>query len=296
MRWPQAVIISVIATALVPGLAEARFGKGGSGGSSGGGRSSSSSSGTTHRSAPVDSRRASSPSSGGGSSSFSTGSSAFRYRAGYGYFSGAFVPMYGYGYRAPGSYPTTGVAAEPLEVDNEVGTTRATVNADFMYFVGNVQKGFTLGINGSFEGERWGFNASAQNISVKADDGSSDTDNLQQVNAHLTFAFLNGPYGRVRAELGADMIAAPSAIFLGPTLGFSGTLWIAGPLAFEASVYGSIYPFYQIDGRAGLVVGAGPIGFKLGWRTQLLDDRGAVDGVVHRDIYTGPYAGLGFAF
>jgi hypothetical protein len=278
---------------LSPGLAQARFGKGGSGGGSHHSSSSSSGSGGTHRAAPVDSSRSSSSGGSTSGSSFLSGSSGFRYRSGYGYYSGAFVPLYGYGYRAPGLYqhPT-----QEVEVDNEVGTTRATVNADFMYFVGNVQHGFTLGVNGAFEGERWGFNASAQNIAVKADDGSGGTDNLQQMNAHLTYAFLNGSVGRVRAELGADLIFAPSAIFLGPTLGFSGTVWIAGPLAFEASVYGSIYPFYQIDGRAGLVLGAGPVGFKVGWRTQLLDDRGKVDGVVHQDIYMGPYAGLGFAF
>ncbi|MDP3152185.1 MAG: hypothetical protein Q8N23_05910 [Archangium sp.] len=48
-----------------------------------------------------------------------------------------------------------------------------------------------------------------------------------------------------------------------PTIGFSGTLWIAGPLALEG--------------------------------TQLLDDQGVVDGVAHRDIFLGPYSGLGFA-
>lgn len=65
---------------------------------------------------------------------------------------------------------------------------------------------------------------------------------------------------------------------------------------YGAPVASSVYPFWQIDGRAGLVVGMGALGIRVGWRTLLLDDQGVVDGVEHRDIFMGPYAGLGFAF
>jgi hypothetical protein len=242
MRWPQALMIGSLLAAFHPGLAEARFGKAGSGGSTGGGGRSSGSSGGTHRAVPVDSRGSSSGSSGGSSSSGSS-FSTFRYRSGLGYYSGAFVPFYGYGYRAPGLYYPTASINDPIEVEETSGTTRTTFNADVMFFVANANQGFALGLNGSFEGDRWGFNGSAQNLSVKTDDGSPGMDNLQQVNAHLTFAFLTGERGRARLEAGLDAV-----------------------------------------------------GFKLGWRTQLLDDQGAVDGVVHRDIFMGPYASVGFAF
>ncbi len=298
MRWPQVLMIGSLLAAFHPGLAEARFGKAGSGGSTGGGGRSSGSSGGTHRAVPVDSRGSSSGSSGssGGSSSSGSSFSTFRYRSGLGYYSGAFVPFYGYGYRAPGLYYPTASINDPIEVEETSGTTRTTFNADVMFFVANANQGFALGLNGSFEGDRWGFNGSAQNLSVKTDDGSPGMDNLQQVNAHLTFAFLTGERGRARLEAGLDVVFAPSAIFLAPTAGLSGTVWLLGPLAFEASLYGSVYPFWQVDGRAAVVLGLGSVGFKLGWRTQLLDDQGAVDGVVHRDIFMGPYASVGFAF
>lgn len=300
----RSMVSLIAALLLVAQPAWARFGKAGSGGSSGSHSSGSSSSGGTHASHPVG---GGSSSSGGSSSGSYRGGGyyggsygpGYGYRYGYGFFGGAFVPYYGYGYGYGYGYPygtpgyavTSGVPAAQTSVN-----VRATAGADFLYMVGNANKGFTLGINGAFEFERWGFNAMAQNIAVAADDGSGGVDNLQQVNAHLTFAFLSGTYGRMRIEAGADTIFAPSAVFFGPSLGLSGVLWIAGPFAFESSVYGTVYPFWQLDWKAALVIGAGPVGFKLGWRTQVLDDRGTVDGVTHRDVYMGPYAGIGFAF
>lgn len=282
--------------------AHARFGKAGSGGgsSSGGSRGSGSSgsSGGTHSARPVDSGRSGGGNAGGNSAGryIGPGPGAYGWGYGYGFYSGAFVPFYGYGYRPYGYYAPTVVVSSGQPVATEPSNLRATAGADFMYFVANANKGYTLGINGAFEGERWGFNAMAQNIAVAADDGSNLVDNLQQVNAHVSFAFLTGTYGRIRAELGADAVFAPSAVFLGPSIGLSGVLWIVGPLAFESSVYGTVYPFWQLDWKAALVIGAGPVGFRVGWRTQVLDDRGTVDGVVHRDVYMGPYAGVGVAF
>jgi hypothetical protein len=44
-----------------------------------------------------------------------------------------------------------------------------------------------------------------------------------------------------------------------------------------------------------VTVGVGPLGFRAGWRFQLLSDRGLVDGIVHTDLYNGPYVGVGLA-
>ena len=40
---------------------------------------------------------------------------------------------------------------------------------------------------------------------------------------------------------------------------------------------------------------AAALGLRLGWRVHLLSDRGLVDGVVHTDVFTGPYTGVSLA-
>lgn len=292
MRISQLAMVAALVALLHAGSAEARFGKGGSGGGSSSGSGGSSRS--THAAVPVGSGGSSSASSSGSPGGSSSGNFSSDPSRRLGYYSGAFVPMYGYGYgygyrRMPGA-----VLLDPEEEEPEV-PLRATAGAEFLYFT-NQLRGYALGFNAGIEGERLGVNVTAQHLSVAADDGTQSNDTLQQLSAKLSYALIAGPRGRLRAELGADLIFATDVILLGPTLGFSGTLWLVGPLAFEASLYGSFYPFYQLDGRAGLVIGAGAVGLRLGWRTQLLDDRGVVDGVAHRDIFMGPYAGLGFAF
>jgi hypothetical protein len=163
-----------------------------------------------------------------------------------------------------------------------------------MTYVNN-ERGFTLGIHAALEGERWGFSASAQNIAVKAKDDPG-VDMIQQVNAHLTYAFVRTEHLRLRLEGGLQSAFAPSARFFGGGGGFSGSLWVAGPLVIEGSAIATVYPFVQVDGRAGLALGFGPVGIRGGWRVQVLDDRGLVDGVIHQDIFSGPYAGLSVAF
>ena len=59
---------------------------------------------------------------------------------------------------------------------------------------------------------------------------------------------------------------------------------------------GSVWPFRQLDYKVGAAVGLGPVGLRAGWRTQVLDDMGLVDGVDHRDVFMGPYVGLAFVF
>ena len=196
---------------------------------------------------------------------------------------------YGYGHRSP---PTTVVVDPDVEPEAPL---RVTAGAEFLLFTNQV-RGYALGLNASIEGERFGVSIAAQHLSVAADDGTNGNDTLQQLSARMGYAILLGERGRLRAELGADMVFAADVVLLAPSVGFSGTVWIAGPLALEGSISGSVFPFWQIDGRAGVVVGMGALGLRLGWRAQLLDDQGVVDGVAHRDIFSGPYAGLGFAF
>lgn len=173
-------------------------------------------------------------------------------------------------------------------------SVRVTAGLEALYFT-NQDRGYALGVNAGFEVDRIGGFISAQHLSVATDDGSAGDDKLEQLSLRMGYSLYVGKQGRLRAELGADTIFAADVVVIGPTFGFSGTVWIWGPLAFEGSFHASVYPFWQLDGRAGLVVGIGALGLRVGFRAQLLDDQGIVDGVAHRDVFMGPYAGLGFA-
>jgi hypothetical protein len=285
----------VVLVAALP--AQARFGKGG--GSSGSAHPASSS----HGAGPVSPGKG----SGGTGATASTPSrttSTGAWRGGYG--PGAFVPRYGYGYGY--GYPGYGLYA-PYAVWPWVGLPptapaqaalpplplRITAGALAMVYV-NGQTGLTLGVQGQVEGERWGLFLAGQNIAARALDGTSTMDFIQQAQLRATYAFLTGRYGRLRAELGVDAVFAPNLIALGPSAALSGTLWVGGPVALEGLVLVTPYPFWQLDYQAGLALGLGPVGLRAGWRTQVLDDRGLVDGTVHRDVYMGPYAGVAVVF
>ncbi len=286
--------------------ASARFGKSG-----GSGSSSSSSSSSVHRAAPVGSVPRS---SGTNSSSYNAGGYSTGYGPGfgygynpwrYGYYSGAFVPMYGYGfgyyaaspygygYRSPYGYAPgvvdSGVRQEPSSL-------RVTIGLEATPYVSSERGGFGLGGVAMFEGQRWGVSLLFQNIAAPSQDGLSTFDHIQQFNAHATFAFLTGKYGRLRIEAGADSLFASNLVVLAPTAGLSGSLWVGGPVALEASVMVTPWPIRQLDMRGGIVVGLGPIGLRAGWRTQVLDDQGLVDGIVNHDTFMGPYAGVSVVF
>jgi len=281
--------------ALVALPAEARFGKGGGGHSSYHGSSSGSS--------PRKSTHAATPIGGGGSTGYLGGGGygGYGYGGGYyqprwysGFYYGSFVPYYGYGWGYPASYGygygggvmTGGGAAV------EEPPLRVTAGAEAQGYL----TGFTLGVNAAVEGVRWGFAATAQNMAIRKDDGSSGFDNLQAVSAHLTFAPLTGQYGRLRLEGGADAVFAPNLIAIGPTVGASGVWWVGGPIALEGSIMYTPWPYTQVDAKAGLGVGIGAIGLRAGWRFQMLNDQGRVDGTSHTDIYNGPYVGLSLVF
>jgi len=212
----------------------------------------------------------------------------------YGYGFGYSVARpYGYGYPYSSySYAPVSTAA----VRQEPSSLRVTAGIEGTPYVGSERGGFGLGGLATFEGERWGVSIAFQNIAAPARDGSSTLDTIQQFNAHATFAFLTGRYGRLRVEAGGDSLFASNLIVLAPTAGLSGSLWVGGPLALEASIMVTPWPIRQLDLRAGAVVGLGPFGLRAGWRTQVLDDQGIVDGVANRDTFMGPYVGVGLAF
>ncbi len=286
-------LVGVLAVmALVAAMpAEARFGKRSGGSSSSSSHSSSSSSSSYHGATSV-----------GSPGSHSTGYTAGSYSRGYsfngrsrfwgGYY-GGYVPLYGYGYGS--TYRTVVTPVQSVDgVPADPDPIRLSASVEAMAFIQS-QSGFALGAAVGFESGRWGFNVSAQNISARADDGSLVMDQIQQLNAHLTFAALTGQYGRLRFEAGADTFWAADLTVITPTIGMSGFVLVAGPVALEGSVMVTPYPIRQLDARAGLAVGFGPVGIRAGFRTQMLDDQGLVDGIVNQDVFMGPCLGLGLA-
>lgn len=281
----------LVAIALLGGPAEARFGKRGSSGTSGG-----SSSGSSHSARPV----------GGGGSKSSGGSGGSSHSDGWaashagslpvwrrGYFSGAFVPWYGYGYwvRPRAVCTSPGQVDVRRDLEREEEAWRLSASAELLLLLGT-ERGFTAALSAAAEADVFGVSLLAQNIAAVSKEGPG-FDHLQQAALHGTAAFLRGRYGRLRAELGVDLIVAPDAIFVGPTGGLSGTLWLGGPVALEGNVLLTPFPFRQVDSRAALAVGIDGWGIKAGIRLQLLDDRGEVDGVTHRDVFWGPFVSLG---
>ena len=265
--------------------AEARFGKRSSSGSS----SSSSWSGSSTHSATGNYGGSQGGSTGYSSGYSGSGSRGYRYYPGWSLWAGAFVPHY-YGAYSAGPAPVTSLAvAEPPEEEQPL---RVVAGIEAHGYV----NGITLAAHASVEGDRWGFFVTGQNSALRADDGSGSWDNIQLVSAHLGFAFLRGPYGRLRVEGGADAAFAPNMISIGPTVGVSGALYVGGPFALESDLMWTPWPFTQLEFRAGGALGLGPVGLRAGLRAQLLNDNGLVDGVAHQDLLLGPYVGVSYVF
>ncbi len=205
----------------------------------------------------------------------------------YGFYSGCYVPRYGYGY----AYVVDGGQSTIVEED---ATLRVTAGLDGLLWVAGTQ-GATLGASAQFEGETWGFVLAGQNMMQQQLDSFTFVSS-QEVSARVTLAFLWGKYGRLRAELGGTAVFSPTWRAVGVTGGLSGSVWIGGPFALEGSAMLTPWPYRQYDLRAGVAVGAGPVGFRAGWRTEVIDDWGVVDGTVHVTTMMGPYVGVSLVF
>ncbi len=288
-----AFALGIVVVALLAAPAEARFGKKNSHSGSSTDTSESSSQSSEHAAVPVGSSPTSSSSSAFSGAVRSGNRNAFRPSWRRGYFSGAYVPWYGYGYwvRPLSSCEAPSQVDLRRDVEPEDDGWRLAAHVELLMLLGT-ERGFTAGLHAAAEADVLGLTILAQNIAAVSKE-EPGFDHLQQLALHGTVAFLTGRYGRLRAELGLDVIVAPDAVFLGPTGGVSGTLWLGGPVALEGSALLTPIPFRQVDARAAVAVGFGPWGLKAGVRLQLLDDRGVVDGVTHRDIFWGPYLSVG---
>jgi hypothetical protein len=117
---------------------------------------------------------------------------------------------------------------------------------------------------------------------------------LQIATAHVTWAFLAGASGRLRAEAGASLASWPtaapfgSALSAGPDLGLSGRVMLLGPFGFQGYARATPFPRLLVDLSAMAVLRFGPAAFTGGWRDLSLKGDGAVPSL----RFAGPQFGL----
>jgi hypothetical protein len=216
---------------------------------------------------------------------------------------------YGYGYRAwhPGWYawgfgytpvwyggsevqPTySGDQGQPAMVSTLAFQGQAMLDSP------STPGGGALAFFYAVEGPQVGLLLDSNSMFLRADDGSLDTDALHLIDAHVTYALVSSPHGRLRLEAGLDSAIAPDIAFFGPGGGVSGVIGLFGSTSLEGSLRVTAYPFTKVDWSAGLNIGMGTVALRMGWRQTYLDDQGRVDGVSHEDLLYGPYLGLALA-
>lgn len=148
----------------------------------------------------------------------------------------------------------------------------------------------------AIEGERLGVDGRLSGLDLPTDDGSEGSDQIAVSEVHLTYAIIAQDKIRLRLEGGLSYAEAPDLKVLGPSLGTSFEGRLGGNLDFELRLQATPFPYRQVDSQAALALKLYPFALRAGWRTLLLDDAGLVDGVVHRDVFNGPFVGLGLFF
>ncbi|MBZ4416856.1 hypothetical protein [Myxococcus sp. RHSTA-1-4] len=146
------------------------------------------------------------------------------------------------------------------------------------------------------EGRRFGVDAHVLRLALPADDGTSGTDRLTLVEAHVSHALYVHEQARFRVEAGVSTARAPDVTLIGPSVALSIEACVLGPLDVEARAQLTPLPYRQLDGTAGLALHLGAFVLRGGWRGLFLDDMGVVDGISHQERLHGPYAGGGFTF
>jgi hypothetical protein len=195
--------------------------------------------------------------------------------------SGAYVPYYR-------QYRPRPVTQEQEE--NHPVMVRLGMDANALKEGGAVA--FNLGI----EERRWGVATHFTALTLNTDDGSAGKDAIHLADLAVTFSPLASERGRLRWEAGVAMARAPGITFIGPSLALSFERCLFGPFDVEGRLQWVPLPHLQLDGQAALAMHVGTLTLRAGWRGLLLDDRGHLDGVVHRDKLGGPFVGIGLHF
>ncbi|WP_375768628.1 hypothetical protein NR798_44285 [Archangium gephyra] len=198
----------------------------------------------------------------------------------------------------PGQQPMYAYGQEPVVQQQQVPEARK--RNMLMFRLGlegqTLGEGSAVGFNVGIEGEHWGVAAAATGLRLPADDGTAGVDEIGLFSAHLTLALYSSDHARLRLEGGVATAKAPDVTFAGPSFALSFERCLFGALDLEGRGQVVPVPYIQVDTQAGLALHLNAVTLRTGWRFQLLDDRGVVDGVVHRDYFSGPYAGIGLNF
>ncbi|OJH39581.1 hypothetical protein BON30_19005 [Cystobacter ferrugineus] len=207
-------------------------------------------------------------------------------------FLGAGLPSYGryYGYgaawrrlRPPPPPPTAQeMSTPPAALDLKVDT-------------GAVANGYSVGLGLNVDGQRFGFGTRLDLFNLAAEEGMG-RDSIALFSLGPSFLLVNNDRVKWRLTGGLDAAFAPDITMIGPGLGTSARLKVAGPLKLEASAHWTPLPYVQISGDAGVGVDLGSVlRLRAGYRATYLNDQGLVDGIVNRDLFAGPFVGLSLA-
>lgn len=200
---------------------------------------------------------------------------------------------------APGERPMYAYGREPVLEQQRQET--AARNRNRLMFRLNVEgqtlgEGSAVGLNVGLEGERLGVALAGSAMRLPTDDGTAGEDKIDLFSLHLTFALYSDDQTRLRLEGGFASAKAPDITFMGPSFALSFERCLFGALDLESRAQLVPAPHLQVDAQAGLALHLSAINLRAGWRVLMLDDRGLVDDVVHRDYFSGPYAGIGLHF
>lgn len=280
--------IALVITLCSPAVAFARFGKASGGG--GGGRGSAGRA-TVSVHGGGGGSRGSSSSWGGSSSAWARPTIVSRPvylgPSYYGYFV-APPPVVTYDPNVDQAQPT---AADPDAITLPISTM---LDGDAT-FAGSTSM---LGAHAAFEGQRVGVSLGYTGVISPTTDGSAGVDVFHLAQAHLTYALVSSPRGRIRAEIGAHMAAAPDVTFVAPGVGMSASLRLYRGWGMETRVFGNVFPYTELDARLGVVWSGSVASILGGVRALYLNDNGvlgAANAGDTSDFFVGPYIGLALA-
>jgi hypothetical protein len=173
------------------------------------------------------------------------------------------------------------------------GKAEPPPKVDLVVDGGLVAQGFMTGLGLQVDGPELGFGARLNVLNLATDDGSPGRDYISLLSLKPGVLLVSREQLRVRVTAGVDAAFAPDAIMIGPGFGTNALVRLVGPLKLEASAQWTPLPFTQLAGDAGLAVDLGPLRLRGGYRAIYLSDQGRVEeGVVHREFFAGPYAGM----
>ena len=284
-------LLVVLGALCLPALAQAKgFGHGSSGSHSSGGHATS----NGHAAVAVGSPH---------------NANAYYYRGGT-YAGRYYAPGYYYGYGGPywwgwgihpwgyygyGYYPYYGGPA----VVGDVGPTPPTTTSSI--FLGGLfaAQGAGLNLKAAVDGHDWGVNFSMLTLPSINPNDANDVAVMPLLSGHLTYSVISNLHLRVRAEGGIAGVGAPGVTYIGPDVGASAQLALAGPLAVYGAAHWMPVPASIIDLDAGVGLNFGALGIQGGWRWVRLDDSNKCTDVGEScgtDIFNGPQISVGVLF